>query len=74
VETPAVETKHPNQSEIETVLLVREALDDAWATLQPEERAETSRIFLAEGIRKAMANGERDPKRLREAALMEAAP
>jgi hypothetical protein len=65
-----VETKHPNQSDIETVLLLREALDDAWASLRPEERAERSRISLAEGIRKAMANGERDPERLREAALI----
>jgi hypothetical protein len=73
VETPAVETKHPYHSDIETLLLPREALDDAWASLRPEEQAETSRIFLAEGIRKAMANGERDPERLRDAALMSVA-
>ena len=47
--------------EIEAVLLLRDALDDAWASLRPEEQAETSRTFLAEGIRKAAASGERDP-------------
>jgi hypothetical protein len=56
--------------EIEAVLLLRGALDDAWASLRPEERAEMSRTFLAEGIRKAAAGGERDPERLRDAALM----
>jgi len=69
-ETPAVKTKHSDQSDIETVLLLRDALDDAWASLRPEVRAETSRTFLAEGIRKAAAVGERDPERLRDAALL----
>jgi hypothetical protein len=55
---------------IENLLPPREALDDAWASFRSEERAEASRTFLAEGIRKAAARGERDPVRLRDAALM----
>jgi len=71
IQTSSTPAQHVHSDiEIETDLLLREALDDAWASLRPEERAETSRIFLDEGIRKAAAVGERDPERLRDAALM----
>ena len=53
----------------ETVSLLRETLDDAWACLQPEQRATISRTLLAEGILKSAAKGERNPERLRNAAL-----
>ena len=56
--------------DLETVSLMREALDDAWFCLRPQERATTSRTHLAEGILAAAAQGERDPVRLIDAALM----
>jgi hypothetical protein len=53
----------------ETVSLLRKTLDDAWDQLGPEQRAMTSRTLLAERILKSAAKGERDPKRLHDAAL-----
>jgi hypothetical protein len=69
--TPVQQGTSPTHFDIkiENVLPPREALDDAWASFRPEERAETSRTFLAEGMRKAAASGERDPERFRGAAL-----
>ena len=57
----------------ETVCLLRAALDDAWACLPPEQRATTSQNIPAEGILKSAAEGERNPKCLRDAALTAAA-
>jgi hypothetical protein len=53
----------------ETVSLLRKTLDDTWERLGPEQRAATSRTLLAEGILKSAAKGERNPERLRRAAL-----
>lgn len=62
----------PAYYEPETILLMRDALDDAWACLRPQERATTSRTLLAEGILACAAKGERNPDRLIDAALMAA--
>jgi hypothetical protein len=56
--------------DIDTVLLLRETLDDAWAYLRPEQRATMSKTLLAERILKSAGQGERDPERLLDAALM----
>jgi hypothetical protein len=53
----------------ETISLLRKTLDDAWERLGPEQRALTSRTLLAERILKSAAKGERNPERLRDAAL-----
>jgi hypothetical protein len=53
----------------ETVSLMRKTLDDTWDQLGPEQRAMTSRTLLAERILKSAAKGERNPDRLRDAAL-----
>jgi len=53
----------------ETVALLRETLDDAWACLSPELQATLQKTALAERILKSAARGERDRKRLRDAAL-----
>ena len=53
----------------ETVTLLRETLDDAWARLSPELQATMQKTELAERILKSAARGERDRKRLRAAAL-----
>lgn len=53
----------------ETVKLLRDALDDAWASLRPDERARASKTMLATRLLELAAEGERDPARLRSAAL-----
>ncbi len=53
----------------ETVSLLRATLDDAWASLRPEQQAVTSQTVLAESILKSAAKGERNRDRLRAAAL-----
>jgi hypothetical protein len=63
--------KEPVHFDIETILLLREALVDAWASLRPAEQAATTRSQLAERILKSAAQGERDPERLIEVALQE---
>jgi hypothetical protein len=44
----------------ETVTLLRETLDDAWACLPPERQATMQKTALAERILKSAAQGERD--------------
>ena len=67
-----MDEKKPAYFDLETVALLRDALDDAWACLRPQERATTSRTQLAEGILALAAEGERNPDRLIDAALMAA--
>jgi hypothetical protein len=57
----------------ETVSLLRATLAEAWACLGPEQQANISQTVLAGRILSSAAKGERDPKRLRDAALMAAA-
>jgi hypothetical protein len=57
----------------ETVALLRETLEDAWAALRPEQQATMQKTALAERILKSAADGERDRKRLRDAALTDIA-
>ncbi len=64
-----METKEPIYFDLDTVLLLREALDDAWSFLPPRQRGTTSKTLLAERILKSAAEGERDPERLIDAAL-----
>ena len=59
----------PTYFDLKTVSLMREALDDAWACLRPQERETTSRTALAEAILALAAQGERNPDRLLDAAL-----
>ncbi|MGC2824381.1 MAG: hypothetical protein WA322_09125 [Pseudolabrys sp.] len=53
----------------ETVAILRETLDDAWASLGPEQQAAMQKTALAERMLKSAAHGERDRERLRDAAL-----
>lgn len=69
-----MDSKQPVSFDPETVSLLRETLDEAWRSLRPEQRATTSRTLLAEGILKLAAKGERNPKRLRDAALKPLSP
>ena len=63
--------KEPCYFDLKTVALLREALDDAWASLRPEQQATLRKTTLAGHILKSAAQGERDPERLRGAALSE---
>ena len=65
--------KAPLVYDPETVALLRDTLDDAWASLRPEQHATIQKTALAERILKSAAEGERDRKRLRDAALMDLA-
>ena len=62
-------SKAPVYYDLETVALLRGTLDDAWASLRAEQRATISRAVMAELILRAAAKGERNPERLRHAAL-----
>jgi hypothetical protein len=64
-----MDTNKPAYFDLETVALLRETLDDAWACLRPEQRATMLKTTLAERILKTAAQGERDRKRLLDAAL-----
>ena len=57
----------------ETVTILRATLDDAWASLRPEQQATMQKSALAERILKSAAKGERDRDRLRDAALTDLA-
>ena len=63
--------KEPVYFDLETVALLRQTLDDAWASLRPEQQAKMFKTSSAERILKSAALGERDPARLRDAALLE---
>ena len=55
----------------ETIALLRAVLDEAWDSLNAQEQAQSSKTLLAERILHLAATGERDPVRLRVAALTE---
>ena len=61
--------KKPAHFDLKTVALLRETLDEAWDAIPPEEQEGMLKTTLAERILKSAADGERDPERLREAAL-----
>jgi hypothetical protein len=61
--------KTPVSFDRETVTVLREILDDAWARLRPAQQATTLKTTLAERILKSAAQGERDRERLMDAAL-----
>lgn len=54
----------------ETVKLLRSVLDDAWASMGPDEKARSTRTLVAVRILEAAAAGERNPDRLLEHALV----
>ena len=65
--------KAPISFDPETVTLLREILDDAWTSLPPEQQATMQKTALAERMLKSVAQGERDPEHLRDAALKDLA-
>jgi hypothetical protein len=65
--------EEPVYFDLDTVALMRETLDDAWASLPPQQRATMQKTTLAVRILETAAQGERDPQRLLDAALSELA-
>lgn len=59
----------PASFDLDTVALMRETLDEAWARIHPQHRA----TALAVRILETAAEGERDPQRLLDAALRDVA-
>jgi len=64
-----MDIKEPTYFDLETVRMLKETLERAWASLQPDQRLTMTRSLLAERILKAAADGERDRERLFDAAL-----
>jgi hypothetical protein len=64
-----MDVRRPAHFDLETVSILRETLENAWASLQPDQRLTMTRSLLAERILKAAADGERDRERLFDAAL-----
>jgi hypothetical protein len=57
------------QFDPQTIAGLKAVLEEAWASLSPDQQAETSCAVLAERLLKIAATGERDPLRLRAHAL-----
>ena len=55
--------------DIETLTVLRTALDEAWELLSPVQQARTTKSLVATRLLEAAAAGERDPGRLCVAAL-----
>ena len=68
-----MDCKKPEYFDPEMVAIMREVLDDAWEKLTPELQGVMSRAVMANRIIKSAAKGERDRKRLLDAALRFAA-
>ena len=62
-------SKEPMHFDPETITVLKETLDDAWARLPPHQQATMLKSALAERLLKSAAQGERDRKRLLDAAL-----
>jgi len=66
-------SKEPIHFDRETITVLKEILEDAWARLRPHQRATMLKSALAERLLKSAAQGERDRKRLIDAALQDVA-
>jgi hypothetical protein len=58
----------------ETLQLLRGALDSAWESLTPDQRARTLKSDMALRILRLAQRGERNPAKLRMAALIGVVP
>ena len=54
----------------ETLMVLRNALDEAWALLPDNRKSTSQKSDMAQRILKKAAEGIRDPGRLRAAALV----
>jgi len=56
--------------DFETLTLLRVALDEAWASLTPEQQSRTLKSEMALRLLRLAQQGERDPAKLRLAATL----
>jgi hypothetical protein len=54
----------------DTIGMLRQVLDDAWATLSPQLQSQANKAIIAQELLKLAADGERDPARLCELAVL----
>jgi hypothetical protein len=54
----------------DTIGMLRQVLDDTWATLSPGLQTQANKAIIAQEILKLVADGERDPTRLCELAVL----
>jgi hypothetical protein len=54
----------------ETLIVLRNVLDEAWAVLPDDRKSESQKSDMAQRILKMAAEGVRDPVRLRAYALV----
>jgi hypothetical protein len=54
----------------ETINLLRDVLDEAWGSLSPQDQQLRLKSDLAQRILNLASRGERDPARLKAAALI----
>jgi hypothetical protein len=57
----------------DTIGMLRRVLDDAWANLSPHpphQQTQANKSIMAQELLKLAADGERDPTRLRELAVL----
>jgi hypothetical protein len=54
----------------ETLTLLQEVLDQVWNALPVEQRADIAKSEMAQRILRRAAEGERDPVKLRAAAMI----
>ncbi len=65
--------KKPVYFDPETIIVLRDVLEEAWSCLPPELQAATPKTVLAERILKSAAKGERSRERLLDVALRDLA-
>jgi len=58
-----------NTLPVETIKFLQTVLDETWESLRPEERSRTSKKQIAARLFEKAIAGERDPFRLRIAAI-----
>jgi hypothetical protein len=65
-----MDVRRPAYFDLETVGILKETLENAWASLRARSAWQHDTDLLAERILRAAADGERDRERLFDAALV----
>jgi hypothetical protein len=54
----------------DTIGMLRRVLDDAWASLSAHQQTQANKLIMAQKLLKLAVDGERDPTRLCELAVL----
>jgi hypothetical protein len=65
-------TREGGSFDPETVQILQDALDEAWASLVPAQQTPATKSEMAKRILAAADEGERDPAKLKSLALINA--